>query len=186
MAEAGPFPEIVLDADSYVVKRGLVQDRYSVYDENGELCLQTTQPSFRVETRLPFVDADGNEVFAIESGSNPDDYLVTPTGATEPALVIEKELQPLQRRWKIRDRNEQLLAVMETGAAVVEFVRMYVPLGGVVPHTYAIETPERGVVGTFSRHLRLTDSYELELETTDGVESELIAVAAFAVEVLDK
>jgi uncharacterized protein YxjI len=180
------FFGIDLTADRYVVKKSVVRDRCQVYNEDGKLLLETTNPTFRVETGLIFVDGDGNEVFKIESGNLPEDYFITPADRERPALIIEEDLETFQRRWKIRDRNERLLAVIETRGKFVEFFRVYVPLGGVLPHSYAVESADGTEVAAFSGSPGISRTYTLEIGNAGALAREVLAAGALAVEILDE
>lgn len=186
MGREDGISEADLSGERFRVEQSLIRDDYQVYDGNGELLLQADRREFRTRRTVPFVDTDGNEVFSVETGNVEDDYFIVPADSDQPLAILERNTELLERAWNIRHgSNERLLASIESQEPIVEFFRCYVPLMGVLPHTYTIEDAEGREIGTLSGQLTLSDTYELDVDTVEDIDRETLVAAAISVDALD-
>ncbi len=185
MTDVNSIGGVDLSKETYRVEQSLVRDHYEVYDGDGELLLRAAR-KFQPHRTVPFVDTDGREVFSIEPGNVDDDFFIMPADSDSPLAILERNTTLLQRAWNIRHgSNERLVASIESREAVVEFFRYYVPLLGVLPHTYIIKDADGKEIGTLSGQLTLSDSYELDVETPENIDREALVAAAISVDALD-
>lgn len=186
MASADGFG-VDLTEDAYTVKQSLVRDRYRVYDEDGELLLRADHRDFTARREFSFVDEDGNDVFSVRTGNVEDDYFIVPRGQDRPLAIVERDISLLHRQWNVRHgHNERLLAVIKAQGPMVEFFRSYVPMMGMLPHTYVIEDTDGGRVGKLSRQFHITDTYDIDIGDAESVPKETIVAAAITVDALDE
>ncbi len=174
-----------LSKRTYKVEQSLVRNHYQVYDGNGELLLRADR-AFRPHRTVPFVNTDGNEVFSVEANTVDDDFRIVPAGSERPLAILERDTALLRPAWNVRHgSSERLLASIESREPVVEFFRYYVPLMGVLPHTYVIEDADGREIGTLSGQLTLSETYELDIETTEHIDQKRVVAAALSVDALD-
>jgi uncharacterized protein YxjI len=186
MGESEGFEGVEFTAERYRVEHSLVSNSYQVRTGDGEMLLQADERSFTRRGELPFQDGDGEEVFRLEPGNVEDDYFVVPAESTRPLVIVEEDLSFLQHRWNVRrGHDERLVAVVEAAGPSVEFFRYYVPMMGVLPHTYTIEDTDGNSIGRLSRRLGITEKYVLDVEPVDGLTPETLVTAAISVDVLD-
>lgn len=186
MSNADGIGGVDLTGETYRVKQSLVRDRYQVYDGDGQLLLQANRHEFPAQQEFVFVDTDGNEAFSVQKGNIEDDFFLVPAGDDRPLVILERNSTLLGQDWNVRHgTNERLLATIESRGPVVEFFRYYVPMMGVLPHTYAIKDGDGEQIGTLSGQFTLSDSYELDVETPDGTDRESLVAAAITVDALD-
>lgn len=185
MTDVNGIGGVDLSKETYRVEQSLVRDHYEVYDGDGELLLRADR-EFQPHRTVPFVDTDGREVFSIEPGNVDDDFFIVPADSDSPLVILERDAALLQRAWNVRHgNNERLVASIESQEPVIEFFRYYVPLMGVLPHTYTIEDADGREIGTLSGQLTLSDTYELAVETPDTIDRETLVAAAISVDALD-
>jgi hypothetical protein len=186
MARADGIGGVDLTAERYVVKQSLVGDRYRVYDEVGGLLLEADRRELRAHRKFHFRDTNGEVVFSVQAGNIDGDYFIIPQGTERPLAILERGSTLLNREWNVRHgSNERLLATIETSGPVIEFFRYYVPMMGILPHTYTIEDAEGSNVGKLSGQLTLSDSYELHIGTAAEPNRESLVAAALSIDALD-
>ena len=175
-----------LSGETYRVKQSLVRDRYQVYDGDGQLLLRADRREFRASREFPFRDADGNEAFRIREGNIEDDFFIVPATSDSPVAILERNAALLGHEWNVRHgTNERLLATVEARGPMLEFFRHYVPMMGVLPHTYTIEDADGEQVGTLTGQFTLSESYELDVSTPNGTDRETLIAAAISIDALD-
>lgn len=186
MASAEVIGGIDLSGGAYRIEQGLVGNTYSIYDSGGELLLRADPRRFDSHRELPFRDTEGEEVFSVEANDFRDGYSVVPADGDRPVAILERDFSPLHHRWHVRHgRDEQLLATIEAQGPVIEFFRYYVPLMGILPHTYTIESADGSVIGELSRRFSVSDTYELALDRGVELPRTAVVLAAFALDALD-
>lgn len=186
MARADGISKVDLTGETYTVKQSLVRDRYRVYDESGELLLKADRRAFKERREIPFVDDDGNTVFRVEQGNVEDDYFVVPAESDRPLVILENDYSLLQEGWNVRNgRNERLVATIQARGPMVEFFRYYVPMMGVLPHSYTIEDDDGDRIGKLSGQMSLANAYELDISTADDHPQEPLVTAAITIDALD-
>jgi uncharacterized protein YxjI len=175
-----------LTGETYTVKGSLVRDHYRVYDEDGELLLEADRREFRANRAFRFRDSDGEEAFSVQEGNIEDDFFVVPPEGDRPLVILERDSSLLGQEWNVRHgTTERLLATFEASGPMREFLRYYVPMMGVLPHTYVIEDADGNRIGTLSGQFTLSDSYELDVDTADGTDRESLVAAALSIDALE-
>ena len=186
MARADGIGGVDLTEERYVVKGSLVRDRYRVYGDDGDLLLEADRRELRAQQELHFRDTSGEVVFSVQEGNIDGDYFIIPQGTERPVAILERDSALLNREWNVRHgSNERLLATIETSGPMIEFFRYYVPMMGILPHTYTIEDAEGSNVGKLSGQFTLSDSYELHIGTAPDADRESLVAAALSIDVLD-
>jgi uncharacterized protein YxjI len=186
MGTSDGFEGIEFTDERYQVEHSLVSNSYHVCDTDGDVLLEADERSFNHRGELPFRDEAGDEVFRLEPGNVDNDYFVVPADSDSPRVIVEEDLSFLQHRWNIRrGTDERLVAIVEAAGPSVEFFRYYVPMMGVLPHTYTIEDADGTRVGALSRQFGLAEKYVLSVDPVDGLPRETLVAAAISVDILD-
>jgi uncharacterized protein YxjI len=186
MARADGIGEVDLAGGTYTVKEGLVRDQYRVYDSDGELVLEADRRELRAQQEFHFRDTDGNVAFSVQEGNVDGDFFIVPPDTDRPLVILERDSALLGQEWNVRHgSNERLLATIEARATMLEFFRYYVPMMGVLPHTYTIESTDGEKLGKLAGQYTLSDSYELDVETANDTNREPLVAAALSIDALD-
>jgi len=186
MARADGIGGVDLTSETYTVKESLVRDHYRVYDSDGELVLEADRRELRAKREFHFRNTDGDVAFSVQEGNVDDDFFIVPPDTDSPLVILERDSALLSKEWNVRHgRNERLLATIEAQGPMVEFFRYYVPMMGVLPHTYTIENTDGEELGQLSGQFTLSDSYELDVTTADDTDREPLVAAALAIDALD-
>lgn len=186
MARADGIVEVDLTSETYTVKESLVRDRYRVYDHNDELLLEADRRELRAQREFHFRDSDGDVAFSVQEGNIDGDFFIVPPGTDSPLVILERDSALLNEEWNVRHgSNERLLATIESRGPMLEFFRCYVPMMGVLPHTYTIEDADGEELGELSGQYTLSDSYELDVETATDADREPLVAAALSIDALD-
>jgi len=180
---------IDLDADRYTVKQRLVRNKYRVYDPDGELVLRAKQKLLKMKEEFPFTDADGNPVFRVKAKKIlvvAGDYTITDEASGEPVAVLDKRWTLFKHVWKIRSpRDERLLATIESGNVVVEFLRNLSAVFSIIPHEYTVEGPDGENLGRIEGRFSIRDVYDITIEETGDAPKEALVVACIAIDALE-
>ena len=186
MARADGIGGVDLTAERYTVKQSLVRDRYRVYDDEGGLLLEADRRELRAQQEFHFRDTDGDVVFSVREGNIDDDFFIVPHEGDSPMVILERDSALLSQEWNVRHgSNERLLATIEARGPMLEFFWYYVPMMGVLPHSYTIEDADGSKLGTLSGQFTLHDSYELDVETAEDANRESLVAAALTIDALD-
>ena len=186
MARVDGIGGVDLTEERYTVKQSLVRDRYHVYDESGDLLLEADRRELRAQQEFHFRDTDGDVVFSVEEGNIDGDFFITPPDSNRPLVILERDKALLRQEWNVRHgSNERLLATIEARGPMLEFFRYYVPMMGVLPHTYTIEDTDGEELGRLSGQFTLSESYKLNVETAADADREALVAAALTIDALD-
>jgi len=186
MGASDEFRGVEFSDERYRVEHSLVSNSYRVCDAGGEVLLEADERAFDRRGAVPFRDEDGEEVFRLEPGNVEDDYFVVPADSDSPLVIVEEDLSFLQHRWNVRrGHDERLVATVEAAGPSVEFFRYYMPMMGVLPHTYTIENADGDEVGTLSRRFGITETYVLDVDPVEDLPPETLVTAAISVDILD-
>jgi len=187
-AETDVVPGVALDADRYTVKQSLIRNKYAVYGPDGTLVLRAKQKLLKTKEEFPFVDADGEPVFRVKAQNFFDiagDYTITAEGG-DAIAVLEKQFTFFKHVWRVRDPDdERLLATIESGSAVVEALRNFSTVFGLLPHSYTITGPDGERIGSIEGRFSLRDVYDVEIQETGDAPREALVAACIAVDALE-
>ncbi len=180
---------VALDADEYTIRQHLIRNKYEVFGPDGDCLLRAKQKLFRMKEEFPFTTPDGDEAFRVKAESILDhagDYTLTAEPSGDPIAVLDKRFTLFKHVWKVRDpEDERLLATIESGSAVVEFLRGISSLFNLIPHTYTVEGPDGENLGEISGRLSLRDTYDVSIEDSDDAANEALVVACIAIDALE-
>lgn len=193
MAETGRETDalagIDLDAPTYTVQQKLFRNKYRVYDPDGDLVLRAKQKLLKMKEEFPFSDADGNVVFRVKAEGILDvagDYAITDEETGDPVAVLDKKWTMFKHVWKIRSPgDERLLATIESGSAIVEFLRGISAIFNLIPHTYTVEGTNGESLGEIQGELSLRDTYEISIDDSGDVPREALVAACIAIDALE-
>ncbi len=186
MTRADGIGGVDLTEKRYTVEQSLVRDRYRVYDGDGDLLLEADRRELRAQQEFHFRDTDGDVVFSVQEGNIEGDFFIVPPETSSPLVILERDKALLRQEWNVRHgSNERLLATIEARGPMVEFFRYYVPMMGVLPHSYTIEDADGGQVGRLSGQFTIHDSYELDVGTAEDDHRESLVAAALTIDALD-
>jgi uncharacterized protein YxjI len=171
----GPIKGIDLSDDEYRVVQSLIRNKYSVYDDEGDLLLKAKQKLFRMKEEFPFTDPEGNVVFREATG--------------DPVVILDKNFTLLKHTWEVRDPgNGGLLATIESRGAAVELLRSIPYLSivtSLIPHKYTIEDHEGDALGTIEGQLSMRDTYDISLSNAPADAREALVASAIAIDALE-
>jgi uncharacterized protein YxjI len=180
-------PGVALDADRYTVRQSLIRNKYAVYDPDGTLVLRAKQKLLKMKEEFPFVNADDEPVFRVKAQNVFDiagDYTLTAEDG-EPIAVLEKQFTFFKHVWRVRGPDDRLYATIESGSTVVEALRNFSALFGLIPHSYTITGPGGERIGSIEGRFSLRDVYDIEIHDTGDVPREAIVAACIAVDALE-
>ncbi|MFB6128890.1 MAG: LURP-one-related/scramblase family protein [Halorhabdus sp.] len=179
---------VELDGDRYRVVQSLIRNKYRAEDEDGNVVLRGKQKMFKMKEEIPFVDADGNDVFTVKAGGILDiagDYVLSDTRTGEEIVILDNDYSIFRDTWKIRDaRDERKLAEINSRGALVTLARAYVPFGGWIPHKYEITDRDGDHVGRIEGQLSLKDEYDIVIDDASDVPREPIVAAAMVIDAI--
>ncbi|WP_136689608.1 LURP-one-related/scramblase family protein [Halorhabdus amylolytica] len=179
---------IELRENRYRVVQALIRNKYRAEDANGNVVLRGKQKMFKMKEEIPFVDADGNDVFVVKAGSILDvagDYVLSDAQTGEEIVILDNDYSLFQDTWKIRDaQDERKLAEINSRGPAVTLARNLVPFGGWIPHQYEITDVEGDHVGQIEGQFSLKDEYDIVLDDTSDVPNEPIVAAAMVIDAI--
>ena len=91
-----------------------LRPEYEAKDVTGETKFQCTYQMYEGEGRVPFSDADQNELCTVEVSGTWDlagDYLLTDSQTGEHLVVLDNDVSLIQDTWRIRDADTGTLIV---------------------------------------------------------------------------
>lgn len=181
-------PGVALDAERYTVKQSLIRNKYAVYGPDGELVLRAKQKLLKVKEEFPFVNAADEPVFRVKAQNLFDiagDYTITTEGG-DAIAVLEKQFTFFKHVWRVRDPDdERLFATIESGSTLVEALRNFSTVFGLIPHSYTITGPDGARLGSIEGRFSLRDVYDVEITDTGGAPREALVAACIAVDALE-
>jgi uncharacterized protein YxjI len=188
----GPIKGIDLSDDEYRVVQSLIRNKYSVYDDEGDLLLKAKQKLFRMKEEFPFTDPEGNVVFRVKAEGILDisgDYVIVDEATGDPVVILDKNFTLLKHTWEVRDPgNGGLLATIESRGAAVELLRSIPYLSivtSLIPHKYTIEDHEGDALGTIEGQLSMRDTYDISLSNAPADAREALVASAIAIDALE-
>ena len=189
MAQADVIEGVDLTDDEYHVAQSLIRNKFKVTDTDGNLVLRAKQKLFKMKEEFPFVDGDGDDVFTVKAEGVLDiagDYTIVEAGSEDPIAVLGKNFTLLKHEWTVKDPDSSdVWAEIESRSALFQLLRGFVPFGGLIPHSYTIETPAGGSIGAIEGRLSIRDRYDIEIDEPGDVPREALVAAAIAVDALE-
>ncbi|MFB6102009.1 MAG: LURP-one-related/scramblase family protein [Haloplanus sp.] len=187
-ADHHEFATVALGGNRYTVEQSLIRNKYAAYDENGALVLRGKQKMFKMKEEFPFVDADGNEVFAVKAGGILDvagNYAIIDAATGERVAILDNDYSIFRDTWTIRDgKTEATLAKITSRGALVTLARNLLPLGELIPHKYEITDPAGDHVGAIEGQFSLRDTYDIVIDDTRDVPKDAVVAAAMVIDAI--
>ncbi|WP_435334822.1 LURP-one-related/scramblase family protein [Haloarchaeobius sp. TZWWS8] len=177
-----------LSGDRYTIKQKLIRNKYTVYDQTGTAILKAKQKMFKMKEEFPFTTPDGDPVFTIKAGGILDfsgDYTVTDAETGDVVAILDKNFTFFKHKWQVRDANGTELARIESGSTIVEVLRNFSEIFGLIPHKYTIESPDGRSMGSIKGKFSLHDTYEIEITDAGDAPKEALVIAAIAIDALE-
>jgi len=178
-----------LGGNRYTVEQSLVRNKYTAYDEHGNVVLRAKQKMFKMKEEFPFVDEAGQEVFTVKAGGIMDvagNYAIVDAQTGEEVVVLDNDYSIFQDTWTIRDaQTEAKLAEINSRGAGVTLARNLVPyVGPLIPHKYEITDQQGNHVGNIDGQLSLKDRYDITIDDASNVPKDAVVAAAMVIDAI--
>lgn len=179
---------IDLGDNEYTVVQKIIRNNYKVYNSDEELVLKASQKMFKAKESFSFKDKDDNPVFKVDAENILDisgDYTLTDAENDEAFAVLEKEFTLSQHRWKVKTPEGEHVANITSRSSILDFLRGFSEIVGLIPHKYSIESPEGEKLGIIEGELSLKDRYTITVEKTKNIPKEALIAAAITADALE-
>lgn len=175
-----------LSDNKYILRQKAIRNAYTLENSRGKEILKSKQKLFKMKEEFPFLDSQDNEVFSIKAKNLMDisgDYAVTDPEGNKMA-TLSKEFTFLTHVWRIRDEDENVIAVIRSRGKLFGLLRGFIDIMEFFPHKYSIEDSDGEQLGEIQGKFSIKDKYVIDLE--QGIErKELILACAVAVDALE-
>jgi uncharacterized protein YxjI len=181
---------IELSDDEYTVEQtgrdGNFRPEYEARNAAGETLFTCTYQMYEEKDAFPFLDADGDEIFAVEAEDTWDvaaDYVLRDSRNGKNLFLLDNDLSLFQDTWRIRDaHDESLLAEVTSRGALYTVGRKLLPFGKWIGHNFEIADSDGDHVGSIESGFAMFDEYEITFDDASSVPREPIVASAIVID----
>ncbi|PCR90497.1 LURP-one-related/scramblase family protein [Natrinema ejinorense] len=163
---------------------------YEARDVTGDTIFRCTYNMYEEKDELPFVDADGDELFTVKASETWDiagDYLLTDSQTGEDIVVLDNDFSLFQDTWRIRDaEDESLIAEINSRGALFTVGRKILPVGQWIGHRFKVTDPEGNSVGTIESGFAVFDQYEITIRDRSSVPVDPVLAGAVVIDAIQE